>query len=115
MRSVTYLVQYFFDRITAFFRHWYVGSFFVFSHHYFSALAEFDRILAWQVTLKNIFQPLYKDFSIIGYVLGFVFRLGRLAVGGFIYLCLFVIAAALFVIWFSLPVYIFSRIFNIVF
>lgn len=111
MNAAAYLVQYFLYRLKAFFHHWYVDSFFFFSHQYISVLEEFDRILAWRVTLKNIFQPLYKDFSPIGYIFGFIFRFFRLIIGGFIYLCLFVLAAAIFLIWLLLPAYIIFRIF----
>lgn len=112
MNAVIYLGQYFIYRIKAFFHHWYADGFFVFSHQYLVVLAEFDRILAWKVTLKNIFQPLYKDFSAIGYVFGFIFRSARLVLGGFIYLCIFVLAAVVFLIWILFPVYVILRIFN---
>jgi len=113
MNAAIYLIQYFFYRIKAFFHHWYVDGFFVFGQQYVSVLAEFDRILAWRVTLKNIFQPLYKDYSVIGYILGFIFRSGRLLIGSFIYLCLFVIGAAICLLWFLLPAYVIAQIFNL--
>ncbi len=104
MRILPYLFSYFFYRIKEFFRHWYVGGSYVFFHQYLSMLESFDQVLAWKVTLKNIFQPLYKDFSFIGYILGFIFRSGRLIVGGFIYICIFVLGAVIYLIWLLLPV-----------
>ena len=42
------------------------------------------------MTLQNLFQPLYKDYSMIGYVLGFLFRIARLAIATVVYAILLI-------------------------
>ena len=111
MTLFSYLAQYFAYRIKAFFHHWYIDAFFVFSRHYLSVLREFDRILAWRVTLKNIFRPLYGDYSAIGYIFGFIFRLFRLIVGSFVYVCIFALAAVVCLAWFLIPAFVVFKIF----
>ncbi len=69
-----------------------------------------DKIFALKITWRFLFKPLYQDHSIIGYVLGFVFRSLRLMIGGIIYLFVIIIAAAMFIIWAAIPLYIIFKI-----
>jgi len=66
-----------------------------------------DRRLAWKVTFKNLFQPLYKDYTIIGHILGFVFRSIRLLVASIIYIFLFFVALIVYFVWVAVPVILF--------
>ncbi|MDI6733993.1 MAG: hypothetical protein QMD50_00665 [Patescibacteria group bacterium] len=74
-------------------------------------LGELDYFLAWRITFKHIFQPLYKDYTVLGYVLGFGFRLGRLFIGSIIYLIIFAVAIGVYLFWLAVPIYIISRAF----
>ena len=105
-----YLLNRAFFRLKEFFRHWYINSFFVYSHFVFSLLEKIDRVLAFKITLRYIFHPLYGDRTILGYILGFIFRSGRIIVGGFFYAAIFVLAIAVFVLWIGLPVFIVFKI-----
>ncbi len=81
-------------------------------HFIFNKLERLDYSLAWKITLKNLFRPLYKDYTILGYVLGFFFRLGRLILGTVIYVVLFAIAAAAYLFWLLFPIALIYRIFT---
>jgi hypothetical protein len=66
--------------------------------------------LAFKITLKHLFEPLYQDRSFIGYVLGFIFRSGRLIAGALFYFILLAFAAAVYLIWLAVPVFIIFKI-----
>ena len=109
--ALTYLIQRFFYRIVEFLRHWYVKSFKIYSNFILDELQKMDRTLAWRVNVRYLFQPLYKDYSIIGYVLGFILRVSRLLGISIIYLAVFLIAIAVYVVWLMIPIAIILRIF----
>jgi hypothetical protein len=111
--AVIYLIRRFFYRILEFLRHWYVKGFQKYSNFVLDELQKMDRILAWRVNLRYIFQPLYKDYTIIGYVLGFTLRSARLLVTSLMYLVIFGFFAALFLIWIMIPVAIILRMFYV--
>lgn len=105
-----YLFDRFIYRISHFIRHWYVDSFFSYSHFVISRLEDIDQTIALKITWRNLFQPLYQERNIIGYVLGFIFRSIRLVLGGAIYGAIIIISAALFLVWVSIPPYILLKI-----
>lgn len=102
-------------RFLGFFRHWYLDSSRVYGRFIFSFLERQEKKLALKITLKHFFEPLYQDRSFIGYILGFLFRLGRLIFGGVIFLILLMAALFFYFIWLAIPVYVILKIFNIVF
>lgn len=104
--SLVYLLQRFFYRIYEFLRHWYVGSFLAVTHKTLNILEALDRRLALRITLRYLFRPLYQDYTVLGYILGFIFRSGRLILGSIIYLSIFIIAAAIYLAWAVAPFYI---------
>ncbi len=106
-----YLFRRFFYRIIEFLRHWYVESVRIYFNFVLNQLQAIDYSFAWKITLKNLFKPLYKDYSVIGYVLGFIFRVLRLFVSTIIYGFIFVFAAAVYVAWLALPVFLIFKVF----
>ncbi len=105
-----YLFSRFVYRIKEFARHWYIKSFFIYSHFIVSLLEKIDSIFAFKITLRNLFRPLYGDYSVLGYIFGFIFRSVRLVVGGAAHLLIIVAAAILYFIWLVAPIYIIYRI-----
>ncbi len=101
--ALLYLVRHTGFHIVEFFRHWYVHSAHMYWNKVIDGLGEIDYTLAWRLTLRNLFQPLYGDFSPIGYVLGFVFRIGRLAVGTAVYAVILTFAAVVYALWLMIP------------
>ena len=67
------------------------------------ALTVADRSFAIAITLRHFFEPLYKDYSIIGRILGVVFRSVRVVIGGAVYLLLALGFAALYLLWLAIP------------
>lgn len=90
--------------------HWYRGGTRVFWDQTIRILGNFDRTLAVLVTLRHLFQPLYQDRTIIGYILGFIFRVLRVFIGVVIYLVVTLGALALYVAWVLVPPYILYKI-----
>lgn len=109
--ALGYLAQRFFYRIAEFFRHWYVKSVKIYSNFVLNQLERIDYYFAWKITLKNLFQPLYKDYSVIGYILGFVFRSMRFLVATFVYGAVFAVAAAFYILWLLLPIFLVYKTF----
>lgn len=97
-------------RFAEFFRHWYVVSFYLIGRYMISFLERLDRTLAFRITLKYLFQPLYQDYTVLGYILGFIFRSFRLLVGGMVYAAVLLVAVGLYLVWLLIPVYIILRI-----
>lgn len=110
MSIFIYFLNCVFCRFLEFFQHWYADSFRFYSHFVISLLEKLDRKFAFRITLKYIFKPLYQDRSFIGYILGFIFRSGRLILSGFIYLILLTMAIILFFGWSIFPFYIIYKI-----
>jgi len=100
-----YITTRFVYKLVEFFRDWYIGFFFLLSRlasHVFGIL---DRSLALRVNLHHFFEPLYQDRTILGYVLGFVFRLVRLLAGLGFYLALAIVFVLIYITWCLIPFY----------
>lgn len=100
---MVYLVRRAFYRIADFFHHWYVDGSRVLAHKFISILEETDKSLAIRLTLKYFFQPLYKDYTVVGRILGVVFRSGRILVGGIFYLFIGVVFLVIYLVWVLVP------------
>lgn len=112
MTAVAYLMWRFLYRIGEFLRHWYIKSIRMYSDFVLDVLSKLDRRFAWKVTLRFLFHPLYGDYSFIGRILGFFFRIFRLVVAGVIYTLVCLIALVLYFIWIALPPYIIFKSFS---
>ena len=108
----TYLIHRFFYRVIEFFRHWYIKSASFYWHFVINQLERLDYYLAWRITLKYLFQPLYKDYTLIGYILGFIFRSARLLIASIIYAVIFAVALVLYVLWLLVPVLLVYKVFG---
>ncbi|MBI4159686.1 hypothetical protein HY504_00810 [Candidatus Wolfebacteria bacterium] len=105
-----YILNRFIFRITEFLRHWYVRGIAFFAHHTIVILSALDTRVAFGITLRHFGEPLYQDRTIIGYILGFIFRSLRLVMGGFVYGVIIILAALLYALWAALPLYVIFRI-----
>lgn len=101
--SLAYLVRRFFYRFFDFFHHWYVDGSRAFGHTFMDTLAEIDRVMALKITLRYFFQPLYKDYTVMGRILGVIFRTGRILVGAVVYLIIIVAFLIAYLVWISVP------------
>ena len=101
--SLIYLGQRFLFRIGMFIRDWYYGGFRAVAHTTFSLLASLDNTFALFVTLRAFGEPLYGDHTVIGHVLGLVFRTFRIAIALALYLAVVLIGVAAYLIWALVP------------
>jgi hypothetical protein len=111
--ALAYIIRRFFHRIADFLRHWYVKSAKIYFNFVLDKLSKIDRVLAWRVNLKYVFHPLYQDYSIVGYSLGFVTRILRFLGTSAIYAVLFSIAILVYVAWLLVPIFIILKIFTL--
>jgi hypothetical protein len=101
--SVVYLARRFIYRFVDFFHHWYVDGSYAIGRHFMSTLTAADESFAVAITLRHFFEPLYKDYSVIGRILGIVFRSVRVVIGGVCYLILAAVFVLVYLIWLAIP------------
>ncbi|MEK7498293.1 MAG: hypothetical protein AAB611_00330 [Patescibacteria group bacterium] len=89
--------------IERFLSHWYIFVFYSYWNHVARFMVVLDRYFAFRVTLLNFFNPLYQDYTFLGYALGIFFRLIRLIVGGVVYLIVLSMVLMLYLVWVSIP------------
>lgn len=110
--SLVYLLTHLGRRVLDFFRHWYFYGFLKATHWSYNVLERLDRIFALRITVKNWLQPLYQDYSAIGYLLGFIFRTARIFTALAVYGFFMVAALGLFLLWAVIPPYVIYQIFS---
>ncbi|HEY4526047.1 MAG TPA: hypothetical protein VJL32_03050 [Candidatus Paceibacterota bacterium] len=99
-----YVIYRAIERVFDFCHHWYVDGSVWFVHNFINFLEERDRTFAVRVTLKYFFQPLYKDYSIIGRILGVIFRSLRILIGVAFYLLSGILFLAVYLAWTLSPI-----------
>ena len=109
--ALVYIVNRFFHRLLEFFHHWYIDGSRNLGHRFLNFFEQLDQTFALKVTLKYFFHPLYGDYSIVGRILGFVFRSGRIALALVVYGILIPIFGAVYLLWLALPILIFFNAF----
>ena len=108
--SLIYIVQQFFLRIYDFFYHWYVEGVRFLWGRFRLISGSMERSFAIRVTFRHLFEPLYKDYSIIGHILGPIFRTGRVLIGGFFYLLIVGVFLIITAAWVAIPLFIIANI-----
>jgi hypothetical protein len=56
-----------------------------------------------KITLQHFFEPLYKDYSVVGRVLGVIFRFGRVVIGAGLYAAVTLCFIAIYLVWIAVP------------
>ncbi len=110
--SLVYLLNQLLRHIVDFIRHWYVDGFFQAVDWTLDILERLDRRFALRITVKYWFQPLYQDYTLIGFAWGFIFRTVRIVIAVVVYLILIVCALALFLAWAAIPLGVLYKIFT---
>jgi len=98
-----FIIQSFFLRLFLFFKHWYSDGFFFFIRKTIFILAFFDSFFAVKITTLNLFQPLFQDYTLLGRLIGFPFRIILLFFGLLLYIIIISLAVILFLLWSILP------------
>jgi len=96
--------------VVDFFRHWYYGGFLFFFHRLINLLEVLDHYFALKINLHYLFQPLYQQYTFIGYFLGFIFRGIRILVAGVIYGLVILSGLILYLLWSVVPVFVLIKI-----
>src|SRR3989344_1866218 len=107
--SLVYLMNWAGYRILEFFRHWYINAFLYISRKILGLLERLDRGFALKITARNFFRPLYQDYTVIGYVMGFFFRFWRVLIASLIYGVVIFLGAIVYFAWAAFPIYIFYK------
>ncbi len=110
--SFVYLVNQLLRRIGDFIRHWYLDGFFQAVDWTLDILEQLDRTFALRITVKYWLEPLYQDYTLIGYVWGFIFRTARILIAVAVYLVLIACALSLFLLWAAIPLWVLIKIFT---
>jgi len=108
--SLVYILNRFFFRIYYFLYHWYVRGFRRAFNWMLDRLERFDYKFALRVNFKNIFQPLYQDYSFFGYILGFILRSIRIIIALVFYIIFIIFCTAIFLIWSVFPIFVIYQI-----
>jgi hypothetical protein len=101
--AIIYLAHRILYRLGDFFHHWYWDGSRNFARAFIASLENLDRTFAVRLTFKFLFQPLYKDYSPVGRLLGPIFRSGRVAIGGLVYVCFALLFFFVYLAWLLLP------------
>ncbi len=110
--SLLYILARLVKRATDFFKHWYINGFFQAMRWTLDVYERLDHKFALRITVRYWMQPLYQDYSIIGYIFGFIFRTVRIIAALIIYTFVFFIALFLFLLWAAIPVAVVYSIFK---
>ncbi|MFA7201407.1 MAG: hypothetical protein WC099_00140 [Candidatus Paceibacterota bacterium] len=100
---VIYLSKTFVFRVGVFFRHWYVDGFFAFYGVWMRFLRMCERKLAIRINVRFLFQPLYQERNIVGYVLGFLYRFIKILFGGILYVGTGIVTFGIYIVWALFP------------
>lgn len=110
--SLVYLASRFFYRLFDFFHHWYADGSKVFFNYFISFLERLDQRFAVKITLRYFFQPLYGDYTIVGRILGVIFRSARILIGAAVYLFVTAIFLIIYLLWLLVPAVIILYVFR---
>lgn len=105
-----YLIKNLLLSILLFFKHWYWGGFQSIYGKALGIIRDLEKNLAIRINLRFIFQPLYQEYNIYGYFLGFIFRTFRIIVGGLAYVFIMAFFALIYLLWAAFPIFIAYKI-----
>ncbi len=100
-----YLIKNLLLSILLFFKHWYWDGFQFIYGKALGIIRGLEKSLAIRINLRFIFKPLYQEYNIYGYFLGFIFRALRIVAGGLAYIFIMAFFALIYLLWAALPVF----------
>lgn len=104
MLTLYYTITYGLYQFIELFIWWYTKGLFLLSRRLVRLeQTEFKRIGAW-TWIKHLFVPMFHDYTIVGRLLSFFFRVGIIAAKLVRTLIGFIIRVILFTVWVALPV-----------
>lgn len=106
---ISYLAGQAVMRPVVFLRRWYGDSSKRFWAKVIEGSAAIDRVFSIKIMFRTITQPLYGDYSIIGRIIGPIFRLSRILLALPVFIAYFAAALALWAAWIAIPPYLILR------
>ncbi len=107
--SFVYVIVRGVHQVIAFFRHWYIGGFRLFTQCLIGTITSLDQTFAFKITLRNLFKPLYQDYTTLGMILGIIFRPLRLFVGGVLYCIIIIFFIVAYIAWAAVPAFLITK------
>lgn len=101
--ALSYLVQLFLARVAGFFRHWYADGSRAFMARYRAVSGSLEQTVASREMLHLLFRPLYGDYSVVGRIIGPIFRSLRLLGGFFAHLFIALGFGVAYIAWLLVP------------
>ena len=101
--SLTYLIRIAFVRFFGFFVHWYRDGLHAWLYAYRQASSSLEEMVASRLMIHLLFRPLYGDYSIVGRIIGPIFRFGRLVIGVIGHILLVAFFGLIIVVWLLIP------------
>jgi hypothetical protein len=105
-----YLFSLLIARPAIFLRRWYVDFSRLFWARVIEGGAAFDRQFAVKIMLKTLFLPLYGDYTVIGRILGPIFRFGRILIALPFIGAYFAFALFVWIVWLAIPITLLLRL-----
>jgi len=94
-----YLFRNLFLTVYLFFKHYFVDSFNVIFGQALGLIRSLERRLALKINFRFLFVPLYQEYNIYGYLMGFLFRTFRIITGFLGYLIIMIMALLIYLAW----------------
>ncbi|HCC23029.1 TPA: hypothetical protein DF272_02510 [Candidatus Falkowbacteria bacterium] len=95
---------------------WYSRGAVLAGRRFVDTIAEGSRSLALTVWIKNVFVPMYGDYTWQGRLISILMRLVQIVIRSIIFCGWIIFALVVFILWFVLPVFVvFQLIFNLVY
>lgn len=107
----SYLINSLVHHLVGFFYDWYVRSFYSVFSKAFGIIRYLEKTIALKVTFQYWLEPLYQDYTFLGYLLGFPARTIRLFFGAAAYILILIAFALAYLLWsVLLPILIYRTI-----
>lgn len=91
------------DELIEFFDFWYLHFPKNLIRNYSDRFYSLDKVLGFRSNLRNISKPLFQDYTLIGYILAFIYRILIIVFSSIIYSLLFIVYVIFLLIWLILP------------
>jgi len=100
---LVFLVRNLLLSIFFFFKRWYWNGYFLMYGKVLGIVRRLERALAVRANLYFLFQPLYQEYNVFGYAVGFVVRFARITAGLVLYGVVVLAGITLYVVWALIP------------
>ncbi len=102
--ALVYVVKKGVFQFLDFWRHWYLDGSRAFRVHAVSFFSNVEQSFSFRLTIHHFFEPLYKDYTILGRILGVIFRSGMLLFGSLFCAVVAILFLITYAAWLLMPV-----------